>query len=347
MGHVRLLPLILNLYLFLLLPGHAFCGRSRPPACLPRFQAAWFPWASYQAATDYTGDTHHHTSSGRPYHYSGRPHDRQRPTSAETAAGTDADTGDAGGSATSTASSSQSTPDASQSSLPAASASDSGAFSTKTRSVSTALSSSSADVATNSLANLPVSPNASNAGDPSPPSTPSSKSSTPIIAGVLVPVLVLLLATAALVLHRRRRRARDRREWERTHASIADAVRQVGGPATLSGSGSASPWSRRDAAPRGAMEYDPAKAASADPFFAPGEYAGASSAAATMQSHAQQDAYARSLYQSSDYAHGSGVATYHSHSPLDWQQHEPLRADSRAHSTDSHVHEPYGELVAM
>ncbi|KAJ7921342.1 hypothetical protein B0H13DRAFT_1985071 [Mycena leptocephala] len=67
----------------------------------------------------------------------------------------------------------------------------------------------------------------------------SSKSTTnkpAIIAGVVVPVLFLALAGAAFVLYKRRQRARDRRAWERTHAAIADAVRQVGGPVSTTNS---------------------------------------------------------------------------------------------------------------
>ncbi|KAJ7181094.1 hypothetical protein C8R46DRAFT_1345245 [Mycena filopes] len=71
----------------------------------------------------------------------------------------------------------------------------------------------------------------------SPKSGAGGKSkTTPIIVGVLVPAVVLLLlgATAYLIFKRRQRaRARDRREWERTHAEIAEVVRQVGGPATI------------------------------------------------------------------------------------------------------------------
>jgi len=57
---------------------------------------------------------------------------------------------------------------------------------------------------------------------------------------VLVPILVIILGAGGFVLYKRYQRARDRREWERTHAEIADAVRQVGGPAT---SGATSPYS--------------------------------------------------------------------------------------------------------
>ncbi|KAK7024909.1 hypothetical protein R3P38DRAFT_1054042 [Favolaschia claudopus] len=49
-----------------------------------------------------------------------------------------------------------------------------------------------------------------------------------IIAGVLVPVLFLVLCGVAYILYKRRRRARDRGEWERTHAEIADVVREAG-----------------------------------------------------------------------------------------------------------------------
>ncbi|KAF7370198.1 hypothetical protein MSAN_00650500 [Mycena sanguinolenta] len=49
-----------------------------------------------------------------------------------------------------------------------------------------------------------------------------------IVAGVLVPLVVIALGIAAFIIYKRRRRAHDRREWERTHEEIADAVRQVG-----------------------------------------------------------------------------------------------------------------------
>ncbi|KAJ7227822.1 hypothetical protein B0H12DRAFT_1148412 [Mycena haematopus] len=61
-------------------------------------------------------------------------------------------------------------------------------------------------------------------------SSSHSNNHVPIIAGVVAPVCLILLAAVAFVLHKRRRRSRDRREWERTHEAIADAVRQVGSP---------------------------------------------------------------------------------------------------------------------
>ncbi|KAJ7689658.1 hypothetical protein B0H17DRAFT_1066016 [Mycena rosella] len=57
-----------------------------------------------------------------------------------------------------------------------------------------------------------------------------SQNKTPIIVGVLVPVVLIILAAVGFILYKRRQRARDRREWEHTHAAIADAVRQVGSP---------------------------------------------------------------------------------------------------------------------
>ncbi|KAJ7148409.1 hypothetical protein C8R43DRAFT_1236846 [Mycena crocata] len=59
------------------------------------------------------------------------------------------------------------------------------------------------------------------------------KNNTPIIAGVIAPVVFIALVAAGVLLYRRRQRSRDRREWERTHEAIADAVRQVNDPATL------------------------------------------------------------------------------------------------------------------
>ncbi|KAJ7717106.1 hypothetical protein DFH07DRAFT_861561 [Mycena maculata] len=51
-----------------------------------------------------------------------------------------------------------------------------------------------------------------------------------IVASVLAPVLLICLAVVGVLLYKRRLRARDRREWERTHEEIADAVRQAGTP---------------------------------------------------------------------------------------------------------------------
>ncbi|KAJ7906019.1 hypothetical protein B0H13DRAFT_728828 [Mycena leptocephala] len=58
----------------------------------------------------------------------------------------------------------------------------------------------------------------------------SHNKAAPIIAGVVVPIVLIILAAAGFILYKRRKRARDRREWERTHAEIADAVRQIGAP---------------------------------------------------------------------------------------------------------------------
>ncbi|KAJ7148410.1 hypothetical protein C8R43DRAFT_518181 [Mycena crocata] len=60
-----------------------------------------------------------------------------------------------------------------------------------------------------------------------------SKNHTPIIAGVIAPVAFLVLIAAGVLMYKRRQRSRDRREWERTHAAIANAVRQVNDPAAL------------------------------------------------------------------------------------------------------------------
>ncbi|KAJ7097261.1 hypothetical protein B0H15DRAFT_35349 [Mycena belliarum] len=111
-----------------------------------------------------------------------------------------------------------------------------------------------------------------------------SKNQTPTIVGVLVPLVLLFAAGAALLLYKRRRRARDRREWERTHEAIADAVRQVKAPqhtgdAPLYGSRgtSASAWSHLDAASR----TDLCALKPMDPFIeqpvAPGVYPSAHS----------------------------------------------------------------------
>ncbi|KAJ6480919.1 hypothetical protein C8R45DRAFT_318060 [Mycena sanguinolenta] len=60
-----------------------------------------------------------------------------------------------------------------------------------------------------------------------------------IVAGVLVPLVVIALGIAAFIIYKRRQRAHDRREWERTHDEIAHAVRQVGAatPATVLAAG--------------------------------------------------------------------------------------------------------------
>ncbi|KAJ7717104.1 hypothetical protein DFH07DRAFT_861558 [Mycena maculata] len=83
---------------------------------------------------------------------------------------------------------------------------------------------------------VPTGTNASTALETSPSPTAavlaSSKSNkTPVIAGVVVPVLVIILGAGGFIFYKRHKRTRDRREWERTHEEIADAVRQVGGPA--------------------------------------------------------------------------------------------------------------------
>ncbi|KAJ7166788.1 hypothetical protein C8R46DRAFT_266581 [Mycena filopes] len=128
------------------------------------------------------------------------------------------------------------------------------------------------------VGNFPVATN----GDFSPPSPSASALSAPpglataatahgtnigaILAGVIVPLFVLLLALAAFLAHKRRKRVCDRRQWERTHAEIADAVAQVGGPATTVPSA----WTRFDTASRGDLTaYVNEKAArqeSGDPF---------------------------------------------------------------------------------
>ncbi|KAJ7694664.1 hypothetical protein B0H17DRAFT_1199184 [Mycena rosella] len=87
-----------------------------------------------------------------------------------------------------------------------------------------------------------------------PPSNPTTSNSaavkskstnrTPIVAGVVGAIVLLALLAAVVALYQRRRRLRDRREWERTHAEIADAVREVGGPGVLPAT--AGSWSRVD-----------------------------------------------------------------------------------------------------
>ncbi|KAF7308215.1 hypothetical protein HMN09_00669400 [Mycena chlorophos] len=53
----------------------------------------------------------------------------------------------------------------------------------------------------------------------------SSSKTTEIAAGVIAPLALLGLVVIAIIMHKRRRRAQDRRQWEKTHESIADAVR--------------------------------------------------------------------------------------------------------------------------
>ncbi|KAJ7625674.1 hypothetical protein FB45DRAFT_70541 [Roridomyces roridus] len=106
----------------------------------------------------------------------------------------------------------------------------------------TSLSSSSDEP----LAQQTPTPNLTTTNTITPVGTPSSSSSTngtdtttdgrnihvknrtsTTIAAVLVPILVVSLAIAGVLLYKRWRRARDRREWERTHEEIADAVRDA------------------------------------------------------------------------------------------------------------------------
>ncbi|KAF7309090.1 hypothetical protein MKEN_01110900 [Mycena kentingensis (nom. inval.)] len=78
-----------------------------------------------------------------------------------------------------------------------------------------------------------------NASSPNPATTTTSsdpRNKQSIIIGVVVSAIaVLLLLAAALFLYKRHKRARDRRAWERTHEEIASVVREVGGPARMSG----------------------------------------------------------------------------------------------------------------
>ncbi|KAF7356207.1 hypothetical protein MVEN_00952100 [Mycena venus] len=85
-------------------------------------------------------------------------------------------------------------------------------------------------------------------------SSRTSNKQVPIIAGVVAPVVAIILVAIAFVLYKRRQRANDRREWERTHEAIADAVRQVGSPVPgrsitpYAGSGA---WSHMDLSAKG------------------------------------------------------------------------------------------------
>jgi len=93
----------------------------------------------------------------------------------------------------------------------------------------------------------------------------------PIIAGVLVPLFFLLFGVAAFMAYKRRQKVRDRQEWERTHAEIADAVRNVNGPVSVNPSS----WTHFDgsAAQSQADLVDHAnvneKHGDAQPFFQP------------------------------------------------------------------------------
>jgi hypothetical protein len=86
----------------------------------------------------------------------------------------------------------------------------------------------------------------------------------PIIAGVLVPLFVLLFGAAAFMAYKRRQKVRDRQEWERTHAEIADAVRNVGGPVTTPPSS----WARFDNS-AAQSQANLAESGDAQPFFEP------------------------------------------------------------------------------
>ncbi|KAJ7899368.1 hypothetical protein B0H13DRAFT_2030918 [Mycena leptocephala] len=57
-----------------------------------------------------------------------------------------------------------------------------------------------------------------------------SNHEVPIIASVVGAAVLIIVGLIGFCLRKRQRRARDRREWERTHEAIADAVRQVGSP---------------------------------------------------------------------------------------------------------------------
>ncbi|KAJ7742797.1 hypothetical protein B0H16DRAFT_1562402, partial [Mycena metata] len=88
-----------------------------------------------------------------------------------------------------------------------------------------------------SLQSFPATPPPATASSSRPTAAASTKSSTnktmPIVVGIVVPLVLMILSGAAFFLYKRRQRARDRREWERTHEEIADAVREIGGPATV------------------------------------------------------------------------------------------------------------------
>ncbi|KAF7356211.1 hypothetical protein MVEN_00952500 [Mycena venus] len=87
----------------------------------------------------------------------------------------------------------------------------------------------------------------------------------PIIAGVLVPLFFLLLFGAvAFMAYKRRQKVRDRQEWERTHAEIADAVRNVGGPVSTPPVS----WTRFDNN-AAHSQADLAESGDAQPFFEP------------------------------------------------------------------------------
>ncbi|KAF7309091.1 hypothetical protein MKEN_01111000 [Mycena kentingensis (nom. inval.)] len=79
-------------------------------------------------------------------------------------------------------------------------------------------------------------------------SSPNTAQTTRIAVGVVVPLVLIALAALGVVLFKRRQRRNDRREWERTHEAIAEAVRvRQGGGGVAGGStttgGSASVWS--------------------------------------------------------------------------------------------------------
>ncbi|KAJ7694649.1 hypothetical protein B0H17DRAFT_462154 [Mycena rosella] len=171
----------------------------------------------------------------------------------------------------------------------------------------------------------PGSPSNLGATTPTSPPTPllaaaKSPTHTALIAGVVVAaVLLLLLGAAGVLLYRRRQRARDRREWERTHEAIADAVRQVGGGSgsgsvpSYGGTRSGSVWSHLDLASRGDLgAYAPAYAHGSghtmtDPFIdrpvAHAEYA----AEYSPYDRAEDEPDSRPVSVMSDFAGPGGV----------------------------------------
>ncbi|KAF7310024.1 hypothetical protein MIND_00375300 [Mycena indigotica] len=94
--------------------------------------------------------------------------------------------------------------------------------------------------ATDVVPTTSIAPTSASAASSASSPTHSARPGTPthaVAIGVGTCIAALLLAAAAFLIYRKCKRRRDRRAWERTHAEIADAVRQVGGAGAAVGGG--------------------------------------------------------------------------------------------------------------